>query len=84
MDELLPYTRPIPAAITVKTSMPPAPPLWLMAWNHDFIIGSMIFHIYKTTSVQATPAIKLLVCGLREGRYKKPLPAECGGMIKMS
>jgi hypothetical protein len=34
--------------------------------------------------VHATPARKLLRWGWREGRYKKPEPAECGGIMKMS
>lgn len=33
---------------------------------------------------EAKPAMKLLVLVRREGRYRKPEPAECSGMTKMS
>jgi hypothetical protein len=35
-------------------------------------------------SAEAKPAAKLLTFGLNDGRYRKPLPEECGGIIKIS
>lgn len=35
-------------------------------------------------SAEAKPATKLLMFGLRDGRYRKPEPAECSGIMKMS
>ena len=33
---------------------------------------------------EAKPAAKLLTFGFSEGRYRKPEPDECGGIMKMS
>ncbi len=32
----------------------------------------------------ANPAAKLLTLGCNDGRYRKPEPDECGGMMKIS
>lgn len=44
----------------------------------------MIFHTEIAAIVLATPAMKLFRWTVRDGRYKKPPPAECGGIMKMS
>ncbi|KAL5433962.1 hypothetical protein PMIN07_012383 [Paraphaeosphaeria minitans] len=69
-----------------RTLLPPAPPLtfWVMMKNHCFTVGSIIFHTAMLAMVLATPAMKLFRWTCRLGKYTKPPPAECGGMMKMS
>lgn len=40
--------------------------------------------ITTSTRADAKPAAKLLTLGFSDGRYRKPEPAECGGMMNMS
>lgn len=44
----------------------------------------MLWQSTTKTNADAKPAAKLLAFGLSDGRYRKPDPAECGGMMKTS
>jgi hypothetical protein len=47
-------------------------------------IGLARFVMMTTARVLTTPAMKLFHCGLSDGRYRNPDPAECSGMMKTS
>jgi len=48
------------------------------------IAGAIDIPIVNIADAQANPAMKLLRFGFKDGRYRKPEPAEWGGMMKMS
>ena len=62
----------------------PGPPDAIIVASQSFSTGVTICETKTTTTVQATPAKKLLRCVWKEGRYTNPDPAEWGGTMKMS
>jgi hypothetical protein len=65
-------------------SMPKPAPLWLTVCTKAFSIGDSLAQIQQAKKALAAPAMKLFICGRRDGRYRNPEPDECGGMMKMS
>jgi hypothetical protein len=61
--------------------MPPDP---FTLFHHDFTAGVKAEPMTTSRSADANPAAKLLVFGFIDGRYRKPEPEACGGIIKMS
>lgn len=58
-----------------------------MPWNvdhHCLKAGAMLWPRTTNTRAVAKPATKLLVLVRSEGRYRKPAPAECSGIMKTS
>jgi hypothetical protein len=61
--------------------MPPDP---FTLFHHAVTAGAKAEPMTTSMSADANPAAKLLVFGFIDGRYRKPEPEECGGMMKMS
>lgn len=58
-----------------------------MPWkplHQDLNAGAMLWPSTTSTKAEAKPAAKLLTFGWSDGRYRKPEPDECGGIINMS
>ena len=64
--------------------MPNPAPLWLTVCTKAFSIGDSCAHSQHVKKAVAAPAMKLFICGRSDGRYRKPDPDECGGMMKIS
>jgi hypothetical protein len=62
----------------------PVPPEPLTPTHHACTTGASADPTTTRIKALAKPAAKLLTLGLRDGRYRKPEPAECGGMMKIS
>ena len=54
----------------------PGPPDAIIVASQSFSTGVTICETKTTTTVQATPAKKLLRCVWKEGRYTNPEPDE--------
>ena len=72
----------MPTAMT-RIIMPMLPMPWKL-FHQALKAGAMLCPRTTTNSAEANPAAKLLIFGFSEGRYKKPEPEECGGMMNMS
>jgi hypothetical protein len=55
-----------------------------MPFHHCWTAGFNAEPITTSTRADAKPAAKLLALGFRDGRYRKPDPEECGGIMKIS
>jgi hypothetical protein len=66
------------------TSIIPIPPAPFTLAHHAWKAGANAEHIATSMSADANPAAKLLTFGFSDGRYRKPDPEECGGIMKMS
>jgi len=53
-------------------------------FHHVLKAGAMLWPSATRKRAEAKPAMKLLMLGLSDGRYKKPEPAECSGIMKTS
>merc|ERR1711964_165010 len=62
----------------------PAPPAPFTLFHHAWTAGARADPITTSISADANPAAKLLTFGFSEGRYRKPDPAECSGMMNIS
>jgi hypothetical protein len=72
-------------ATILKTSTNPSPaPLELTVCTKAFSTGDNLTHNQHANNAVTAPAMKLFSCGRNDGKYKKPDPDECGGMMKMS
>lgn len=62
-------------------------PTFPIPWKPSHQVRKAGARLWPTTtniSADANPATKLLTFGCKEGRYRKPEPAECSGITKMS
>jgi hypothetical protein len=67
----------------INMAMPMSPMPWKLS-HHVRNAGAMLWPRTTSISAVANPATKLFMFGCKDGRYKKPEPAECSGMTKMS
>jgi hypothetical protein len=63
--------------------MPMLPSPWKLS-HQARKAGAMLWPRTTRIRADAKPATKLLTLGWSDGRYRKPEPAECSGMTKMS
>jgi hypothetical protein len=62
----------------------PIPPEPFTLFHHACTAGANAEPITTSMRAEAKPAAKLLTFGFSEGRYRKPEPDECGGIMKIS
>lgn len=73
-----------PIASPIDTMNIPFPPVFLTLFHHNCTVGINADVTATSMRADAKPAAKLLTLGFSDGRYRKPEPEECGGMMKMS
>jgi hypothetical protein len=67
----------------ISMPMPTFPIPWKPS-HHVRKAGAKLWPTTTNIRADANPATKLLTFGCSDGRYRKPEPAECSGMTKMS